>query len=69
MYNEIINHPSQTTTTAVLLKIHNIDEQDIVGIKNDIDFLQPLIIQTQDLPPIYMETNQCQPPPDYKEHS
>ncbi|CAF1460431.1 unnamed protein product [Rotaria sp. Silwood1] len=73
IYNEIINHPLQpTTTTAVLVKIHNIDEQDIMNIKNDLDFFQPLIIQTRDSPPIYMEINQNQstspPPPDYREH-
>ncbi|CAF0871991.1 unnamed protein product [Rotaria sordida] len=72
IYNEIINHPSQATTAtaavAVLLRNHNINEQDAVGIKNEFEFFQPLIIQTYDLPPIYMDTNQNPPPPDYKEH-
>lgn len=66
--NEIINHLSPTTTTTVLLKIHNIDEQDSVTINDELDIFQPLIIKTQDLPPIYMENNQNQPPPDYTEH-
>ena len=65
--NQIINQPS-TTTTTVLVKIHNINEQDAATIKGEIDLFQPLIVQTQDLPPIYMENNRNQPPPEYKEH-
>ncbi len=64
--NEIINHRSPTTT--VLLQIHNISEQDMVMIKDELDVFQSSIIKTQDLPPIYMENNQNEPPPDYKEH-
>ena len=65
--NQIINQPS-TTTTTVLVKIHNINEQDAATIKSEIDLFQPLIVQTQDPPPIYMENNRNQPPPEYKEH-
>jgi hypothetical protein len=67
--NEIINQPLTTVTaTAVLVKIHNVGEQDAVVVKGELDLFQPLIIQTQDLPPIYMENNRNQPPPEYKEH-
>lgn len=67
--NEIINQRlPTTTTTTVLLKIHNINEQDTLGIKGELDVYQPLIIKTQDLPPIYMENNPNEPPPDYKEY-
>lgn len=66
IYNEIINHPS-LTTTAFILKIHNINEDDSIPMKNEFDFLQPIIIETQDLPPSYIETSPNQPP-RYKEH-
>lgn len=62
--NEIINQSS----TTVLVKIHNVGEQDTMTMKGELDVFQPLIIQTQDLPVIYMENNPNQPPPDYKEH-
>jgi hypothetical protein len=64
--NTIINHSLPTAT--VLVKIHNIREQDTVAFKGELDVFQPLIIKTQDLPPIYMENNQNELPPDYKEH-
>ncbi len=65
--NEIINNRLPPTTT-VLLKIHNISEQDRGEINDELDVFQPLIIKTQDLPPIYMGNNRNEPPPDYKEH-
>jgi hypothetical protein len=64
--NEIINNRLPTTT--VLLKIHNISEQDRGEINDELDVFQPLIIKMQDLPPIYMGNNRNEPPPDYKEH-
>jgi hypothetical protein len=66
--NEIINQRLPTTTTTVLLKIQNINEQDMRAIQGELDVYQPLIIKTQDLPPIYRENNPNEPPPDYKEH-
>jgi hypothetical protein len=56
------------SSTTVLVKIHNVGEQDTMTIKSELDVFQPLIIQTQDLPVIYMENNPNQPPLDYKEH-
>jgi len=64
--NTIINQSLPTAT--VLVKIHNISEQDTVAFKGELDVFQPLIIKTHDLPPIYMENNQNELPPDYKEH-
>ncbi|CAF3503153.1 unnamed protein product [Rotaria socialis] len=57
MHSEIIDHSG-----TVLLQIDNIDDLDTMSI-------QPLIIRTHDLPPIYAENYHNQsPPPDYKEH-
>ncbi len=36
--------------------------------KGEADVFQPLIIRTQDLPPIYMENSPNEPPPDYREY-
>lgn len=67
LFNNVINYPSQIGT--VVLKIHNIDEIDMISIRNELECCQPLVIKTQDLPPNYTESYQNQPPPpDYKEY-
>ena len=66
--NDILNQRLSTTTTTVLLKIQNINEHDIETIKDEFDVYQPLIIKSQDLPPIYMGNNPNEPPPSYQEH-
>ncbi|CAF0879360.1 unnamed protein product [Adineta ricciae] len=61
--SEIID--SSAVTTGILLKIH---EQGVALVKSEFGIFEPMIIQTQNLPPTYTENwyNQ-QPPPEYTE--
>ncbi|CAF0928864.1 unnamed protein product [Adineta ricciae] len=60
---------SSAMTTAILIKIQDTHEQSVALVKSEFGIFEPMIIQTQSLPPTYTENwyNQ-QPPPEYTEH-
>ena len=55
--------PSLSTT--VLVKIENINEQDVRTMKGELDLLQPLIIKTHEFS---LQNHFSESPPDYREH-